>query len=666
MESKKKKKEEKIQSPHIREGLEASYNCCFPAPFLGLTDAPIPRRIATTTITTAKALRHNFTSTTTVSLFPNTHFTNHESLPPLHEAFSNFIQVYPQYITTEQVDHVRDNEYDHLSNHVCLDYTGSSLFSHAQLRQSGSFSSQSPTPNSKQVPTFNISYKSANLNSQVLYGSHETKLESTIRKRIMSFLNVSETDYCMVFTANRTSAFKLLAESYPFHSNKRLLTVYDYQSEAVTTMVESSNKKGAKVMSSSFSWPGLRIQSPKLKKMVMGKRRKKNRGLFVFPLQSRVTGTRYSYLWMSVAQENGWHVLLDACALGPKDMDTLGLSMFHPDFIICSFFKVFGEDPSGFGCLLIKRSKNSVLEASTVARGVGIVSLVPAKKPSQLQDEPSSGEIERQFSEIHLHEDNVDISSSFSGPLSTERSNGLEEKSSGPKDECFVVFEKGETSKMHEEGTSMKKKGSISSEIIELEEPNFPLLKNDKDSEIECQGLDHADSIGLLMISSRVRYLVNYLVNALMKLHHPHPDKGHPLVKIYGPKIKFDRGPAVAFNIFDWKNEMVEPALIQKLADRNNISLSCEFLHNIWFSEKYEDEKQRLLEKRIREVKTTGNKRREKVDIGITVVTASIAYLTNFEDIYRVWLFVAKFLDADFVEKERWRYMALNQKMVEV
>jgi hypothetical protein len=29
-------------------------------------------------------------------------------------------------------------------------------------------------------------------------------------------------------------------------------------------------------------------------------------------------------------------------------------------------------------------------------------------------------------------------------------------------------------------------------------------------------------------------------------------------------------------------------------------------------------------------------------------------------------VFVAKFLDADFVDKERWRYTALNQRMVEV
>ncbi|KAB2610548.1 WRKY transcription factor 7 [Pyrus ussuriensis x Pyrus communis] len=68
---------------------------------------------------------------------------------------------------------------------------------------------------------------------------------------------------------------------------------------------------------------------------------------------------------------------------------------------------------------------------------------------------------------------------------------------------------------------------------------------------------------------------------AIEKLKHPNSE-GIPLVKIYGPKIKFDRGPALAFNVYDWKGEKVEPILIQKLADRNNISLSYGFLHQIW------------------------------------------------------------------------------------
>jgi hypothetical protein len=48
------------------------------------------------------------------------------------------------------------------------------------------------------------------------------------------------------------------------------------------------------------------------------------------------------------------------------------------------------------------------------------------------------------------------------------------------------------------------------------------------------------------------------------------------------------------------------------------------------------------------------------------VVTAALSFLANFEDVYKLWTFVARFLDADFVEKERWRYTALNQKTIEV
>lgn len=66
-------------------------------------------------------------------------------------------------------------------------------------------------------------------------------------------------------------------------------------------MINCSKKKGGEVMSAEFSWPRLRIDSANLRKMVM-RNRKKNmkRGLFVFPLHSRVTGARYPYLWLSI------------------------------------------------------------------------------------------------------------------------------------------------------------------------------------------------------------------------------------------------------------------------------------------------------------------------------------------------------------------------------
>ncbi|KAK9733951.1 hypothetical protein RND81_04G103200 [Saponaria officinalis] len=49
-------------------------------------------------------------------------------------------------------------------------------------------------------------------------------------------------------------------------------------------------------------------------------------------------------------------VLLDACAFRPKDTDSPGLSDFRPNFLICSFYKVFGDNPSGFGFLFVKKS----------------------------------------------------------------------------------------------------------------------------------------------------------------------------------------------------------------------------------------------------------------------------------------------------------------------
>ncbi|WVZ08962.1 hypothetical protein V8G54_022308 [Vigna mungo] len=44
-------------------------------------------------------------------------------------------------------------------------------------------------------------------------------------------------------------------------------------------------------------------------------------------------------------------------------------------------------------------------------------------------------------------------------------------------------------------------------------------------------------------------------------------------------------------------------------------------------------------------------------------MTATLGLVTNFEDIYRLWAFLSRFLDEDFVEREKWRYIALNEKM---
>ncbi|KAL9326637.1 hypothetical protein ACSQ67_007282 [Phaseolus vulgaris] len=555
--------------PSRAEAAAASQPCfngCFPSPLLASERSHKPK------ISNVTSSHDDFAAATSSSLHPHTQFTNPESLPSLHDSYISFTKAFPQFSATSQVDQIRAQEYYHLNHsNACFDYTGYGLFSYAQqhtpcpttsIASSSSSSSSSLSYFTSDASFFDISYKSVNLQSQVLYGGHESELEARIRKRIMSFMNVSEAEYTLVFIANEVSAFKIVADSFQFQSNRRLLTVYDHSSEALDVMIESCKKQGVRVLSSEFSWPNLGIQRRKLKKMVMNKREKRKGGLFVFPLHSRVTGAQYSYGWMSTAQENGWCVLLDVCSLKPKEMDTLGMLLFKPDFMVCSFYKVFGKNPSGVGCLFVKRSSVSALKDPSNATSIGIISLVPTFKPE-------SEQVVIETETAHPQE----------GPLST-------------------------------------------SEIQELSTPfdssmdrNRLGTKNDG-SEIHCRGLDHADSVGLLLISNRTKYLVNW--------------------------------------------GKIDPALVQKLADRNNISINRSFLRNIRFSDKNEEE-------RVCEVEGLGlSKKTRSHESGIYVVTAALGLLTNFEDIYRLWAFLSRFLDADFVEKEKWRYIALNQKTVEV
>jgi len=646
-------------APPASSGADRDLHLCMP----GCVPVRAKRGAAAATVTTtARASRHNFVKAAASGLLAGAHFTNHESLPALPDAYAEFAAAFPLYGALPRADAIRADEYRHLDRHVCLDYTGINLFSHAQMNSSlPSTSSSSSSAAAWQPPFFDIAYKSASLRAQVQCGD-AAGIGAAVTRRIMASLKIPEDEYTMVCTANRTTAFRLLAESYSFQSGRQLLPVYDYESEAVAAMAESARRRGAEVTPASFAWPSMRIHGTDLrKKLARGRRRGGRRGLFVFPLASRMTGARYPYLWMSAAHEQGWHVALDACALGTKDLDTFGLSLIRPDFIVCNFFKVFGENPSGFAGLFVKRSSGlAALERSVIARSIGIVSIVPARRWSLHDGYSTELEHSRSFPRLAdpaaLDDADVETTSSFSGPLSSTaiaRSSNLQPDSA-------------------ENGEIREVDAAENGDFCTEEPPNNGGGGHETEQqgavEVECRGLDHADALGLIAIGNRLRCISNWLVVALQKLRHPHAESGHQLVRLYGPRVKFDRGPSLAFNVFDWKGERVAPPLVQKLADRHNISLTCGFLRNIWFSDKYEADRAAVLEHRDDGAAVAPGKRRKDAagDVGILVVNASLGFLSNFEDAYRLWAFVAKFLDADFVEKERWRYTALNQKTVEV
>jgi len=123
-----------------------------------------------------------------------------------------------------------------------------------------------------------------------------------------------------------------------------------------------------------------------------------------------------------------------------------------------------------------------------------------------------------------------------------------------------------------------------------------------------------------------------------------------------GPKIKYDRGAAVAFNIKDCNTgtSLINPQIVQKLAEKEGL-LGVGFLSHIRLTD---DQKHGVVDVGLSSSSPAANDRSEKKNsknaiIGTEVVTASLGFLTNFEDVYRLWAFVAKFLDSSFLEQER-------------
>ncbi|XP_025796866.1 uncharacterized protein LOC112876902 [Panicum hallii] len=811
-------------------------------------------------------------------------FQSPDALPVLVEALATFLAMYPKYASAADVDRLRADEYPHLDK-VCLDYCGFGLFSYLQ--------SCNPADSSA---AFTLSEITANLSNHALYGTAE-KAERDIKTRIMDYLNIPESEYCLVLTVSRGSAFRLLAECYPFGTNKRLLTMFDHESQSVNWMAQAARDKGAKAYSAWFKWPTLKICTTELRKLISTKKRRRKdsaTGLFVFPVQSRVTGAKYSYQWMALAQQNHWHVLLDAGALGPKDMDSLGLSLFRPDFIIASFYRVFGADPTGFGCLLIKKSVMACLQSQSRDTGAGIVRIVPvfpqylsdsvdgldgaldwleddtnipieegsasnSHHASQLpafsgayssaqvreviesemdqdnsdrdgastiyeeSESASVGEVMKSpvFSEDDLSENSfwVDLGQSplgsdhseqsskgklgsplsaswFSGrknvkkaspkvPSKLARSpfhanhvisfdaavrsvslesgpakvvpdeyhshNGIknfipvseiEEDKDAKRNKRFVKFshangpaegsaaaflgscttcENGSTLEICSESQAETRESAIRRETegdfrllgrrevhsgrfnggrffgVEVLESmgrkvsftmdDSRLCRNSdagetsgyamaddggdaysdydephdgrKEPEIICKHLDHVNMLGLRKTTLRLRYLINWLVTSLLQLRLPDSGDGKvvPLVYIYGPKIRYDRGAAVAFNIKDCNTgtSLINPEIVQKLAEKEGLSLGVGFLSHIRLTD---NQKHDAVDVGLSSSSPAANGRREKKNsknaiIGTEVVTASLGFLTNFEDVYRLWAFVAKFLDSSFLEEER-------------
>lgn len=280
------------------------------------------------------------------------------TISPLEAAAAQFQAAYPEYSTTAQLDELRGTEYARLDScgHIYLDYTGGGLYAQSQLD------------------------RHMDLLRGCVYGnphsSNPTSLAAThlveqARRAVLDFFNADPDEYVAVFTANASSALKLVGESFPFAPGGRYLLTFDNHN-SVNGIREFARARQASITYVPVTLPDLHVEDDLLDES-LNQADPQAENLFAFPAQSNFSGAQHPLEWIERARAKGWSVLLDAAAFAPSNR--LDLGRWKPDFVPLSFYKMFGY-PTGVGCLLARRAALAKLHRPWFAGGTITVASV--------------------------------------------------------------------------------------------------------------------------------------------------------------------------------------------------------------------------------------------------------------------------------------------------
>ncbi|GAB4451866.1 MAG: aminotransferase class V-fold PLP-dependent enzyme [Anaerolineae bacterium] len=276
----------------------------------------------------------------------------------LPEALQAFQQAFPAFETTEKLDQLRQTDYARLdrTGQIYLDYTGGGLYAASQLEQHMAMLSEGVfgNPHSKNPTSMAM-----------------TELVEQARRYVLAYFNASPDEYVAIFTPNASGALKLVGESYPFQAGGRFLLSFDNHN-SVNGIREFARARGAEVTYLPTALPEFRLDAARLREE-LSRTRPGSLNLFAFPAQSNFTGVQHSLEWIAEAQAQGWDVLVDCAAFAPTNR--LDLSVWQPDFVPLSFYKMFGY-PTGVGCLLAKKTALRKLQRPWFAGGTITVTSV--------------------------------------------------------------------------------------------------------------------------------------------------------------------------------------------------------------------------------------------------------------------------------------------------
>ncbi|MBX3054747.1 MAG: aminotransferase class V-fold PLP-dependent enzyme [Caldilineaceae bacterium] len=255
----------------------------------------------------------------------------------LEAARTVFLRDNPGYAATARLRDLRATEYARLDRqgHTYLDYTGGGLYAEGQVRRHLDLLQENVFGNPHSVNPTSMA---------------ATRLVDAARAYVYKFFRASPEEYTVIFTANASGALKLVGEAYPFAPGSRYLLTFDNHN-SVNGIREFAQAKGAEVLYLPVVPPDLRISQERLEEF-LGKSEPGQANLFAFPAQSNFSGVQHPLELIAQAHAAGWDVLLDGAAFTPTNR--LDLSLWKPDFVSLSFYKIFGY-PTGVGCLLARK-----------------------------------------------------------------------------------------------------------------------------------------------------------------------------------------------------------------------------------------------------------------------------------------------------------------------
>lgn len=272
-----------------------------------------------------------------------------------HQEQRRFEKRYPEYGDTRSLDHLRRREYSRLDKlgHTYLDYTGGSLYADSQLSEHRKFLAGAVLGNPH----------SHNPSSQ-----YATSLADEARGDVLRFFNASPEEYDVVFTANASSAIKLVGEAYPFDSHSCYLMTFDNHN-SVNGVREYAARAGARVHYVPVRAADLRADESRMAAALLVPKECSSR-LFAFPAQSNFSGVQHPLEWVDMAHQAGWDVLCDCAAFAPTNR--LDLSAVKPDFVPLSFYKLFGY-PTGVGALIARHEALAKLQRPWFSGGTILI-----------------------------------------------------------------------------------------------------------------------------------------------------------------------------------------------------------------------------------------------------------------------------------------------------